>query len=538
MNSDKGLNRTSFWIIVLIVGHIAALIFGLAGLLIAVPNPQLWADSELGVRAYSFGMRYAGGLHILFAAAAMLIISVHTIGARRTIWFFAIACSVSLTAELIGTTTGFPFGDYQYTSGLGYKILDEVPFTIPLSWFYMGLASYLLAIVLTGGGGGWKRSLGSVVLGATLLTVWDLVLDPAMAHQQLEVRFWRWDQTGLYFDMPARNFLGWILTGATFMGLSRLAWGREPELSTRIIRVSFVVYLANMIFAMVISAAVGLWWPVVFTAVLGLIPATIALVTAEGWTDGHSGRSGTSGDDTVRRVSRGVMTMGARLFLAREARLQVDGLNNVPEDGPAILLSRHYHHLLDGCALQVSLPRPMHIVAAVDWTTSGLQRRLLESACRMARWPVVVRSDSSSAEGFSRLERIKYLRTAFRESVEILEEGRLLTVFPEGFPTIDPHGTQWMDGKAFRDFDPGFVSIIRAAQRRSGRQIPVIPVGFSYTESGGRWVIDMRFGAAVFLNHYPDEGAMVASIQLQVEKLSMPVLSAVPNQRKHVSETS
>jgi len=40
-----------------------------------------------------------------------------------------------------GTSTGFPFGDYSYLSGLGYKITGLVPFTIP-SWFYMGFASY------------------------------------------------------------------------------------------------------------------------------------------------------------------------------------------------------------------------------------------------------------------------------------------------------------------------------------------------------------------------------------------------------------
>jgi hypothetical protein len=34
----------------LIAGHVIALAFGLGGLLIAVPNPQLWADSDMGVR--------------------------------------------------------------------------------------------------------------------------------------------------------------------------------------------------------------------------------------------------------------------------------------------------------------------------------------------------------------------------------------------------------------------------------------------------------------------------------------------------------
>ena len=52
---------------------------------------------------------------------------------------------ISLTSELLGTSTGFPFGHYSYLSGLGYKIAGLVPFTIPLSWFYVGCVSYLLA---------------------------------------------------------------------------------------------------------------------------------------------------------------------------------------------------------------------------------------------------------------------------------------------------------------------------------------------------------------------------------------------------------
>ena len=50
--------------------------------------------------------------------------------------------------ELIGTSTGFPFGPYSYTSFLGIKILDHVPYSIPLSWFYMGFTSYILASMI------------------------------------------------------------------------------------------------------------------------------------------------------------------------------------------------------------------------------------------------------------------------------------------------------------------------------------------------------------------------------------------------------
>jgi carotene biosynthesis associated membrane protein len=526
------------WTVVMIIGHIAALIFGLLGLLVAVPNPHLWADSEMGVRVYSWGMQYAGGSHIIFATIAMLLIGFRFLGTRRTLIFFAITCVISLGAELLGTTTGFPFGDYRYTSGLGYQILGEVPFTIPLSWFYMGLASYILALVLVGTGGSWRRTFASVLTGSIILTIWDLVLDPAMAHQELGVRFWIWEQGGIYFDMPAQNFLGWVLTGFVFIGLSRIVWGSDPVLSTGLVRVSFVIYLANLIFAMVISAAVGLWWPVLITIIIGVVPSVLALLTAEGWPNGRKSPGPGESADTVQRVARGVMTIGARLFLWQGAtKVRSDGLSNIPKSGPALLVTRHFHHLYDGCVLQTRLPRQSHTLVAIDWVSSNMQRRLLERACQMARWPIVVRPGSPGEARFDPKERIGILRTAFRESVDLLTAGNLVNIFPEGYPVIDPHSETRSPDDDFLPFDPGFIAIVRAAERRSGLRVPIIPVGLSYEpDSGNRWSIDMRIGAPVYHDTYQDEESLIEDLSARVRALSAPAGSLVFAESKPLTE--
>jgi putative membrane protein len=248
----------------LLVAHAAALVFGLAGMLIALPHPELWASSPLGEQVFAFGMHYAGALHMLLGAAAMLTFGVAALGWRRTAIFFVAACSLSLSAELIGTSTGYPFGNYEYTAGLGAKILGRVPFSIPLSWFYMGLASFLLGGVLSR----W-RPLASTLLGAYLLTAWDLVLDPAMAHPGLVLNFWLWHTAGPYFGMPVQNFVAWAATGALFMGLSRWLWGAAvPPVPPGY---PLVVYGLNLVFAIVLSAAGGVWLPIglAVTAALG-----------------------------------------------------------------------------------------------------------------------------------------------------------------------------------------------------------------------------------------------------------------------------
>jgi putative membrane protein len=264
----------------LLVAHLSALVFGLAGLLIALPHPELWAGDPWAARVFDFGMTYAGSLHIVLGAAAMFVYGMGAIGWRPTAIFFACAAPLSLTSELIGTGTGWPFGNYAYTSFLGYKVLDHVPFSIPLSWFYLGFASYLLADAIAAGRGLRPRAMWAVGLGVWFLTVWDLVLDPAMAHADLGVRFWTWSEVGPYYGMPIKNFVGWSLTGLLFMALARWLWRRDPDPDAVRRRGAswfpFAVYAANSAFAMALSASVDLWVPIVLSALLGLAPATLA----------------------------------------------------------------------------------------------------------------------------------------------------------------------------------------------------------------------------------------------------------------------
>jgi uncharacterized membrane protein len=261
----------------LLAAHATAMVFSLAGMLIALPYPELWSDSEAATAVFSFGMQYAGPLHIFIGAAAMFAFGVAVLGLRRTAIFFAAALSISLGSELLGTRTGLPFGAYEYTSHLGPKVLDRVPIAIPLSWFSLGLTSYLLGVMLLDRlrlRAGWWAA---IAVGVWFLTVWDLVLDPAMAHESLPLKFWVWHRSGPYFGMPIQNFVGWALTGALFMAVSRWLWRTDAD--PRRIPAWYVVamYAINIAFAVALSISVGLWVPVALAFVLGLAPALLAL---------------------------------------------------------------------------------------------------------------------------------------------------------------------------------------------------------------------------------------------------------------------
>jgi putative membrane protein len=264
--------------VALFVAHLGALIFGLVGILIMLPHPELWQDDPRAVRVFTWSMDNAGATHIVLGAAAMFAFGVLAIGWFKTTVFAVVSFTLSLSSELIGTGTGWPFGNYEYTSFLGYKVLDRVPYTIPLSWFYVGFAGYLLGAALVDRFGWGNRGLWSVLLGTWFLTVWDLVLDPAMAHESLLIKFWVWDESGPYFGMPVKNFIGWSMTGLVFMGVSRLIWRSNVDTKSMSMRLPFAIYGVNLLFAMVLSAGVGLWIPVVLSILLGLIPAVMALM--------------------------------------------------------------------------------------------------------------------------------------------------------------------------------------------------------------------------------------------------------------------
>src|SRR5260370_16958519 len=129
--------------------HLVALVCGLGGLLIISPHPELWDTNSLGQIIFPFILRFAGSLHVLFGAATMLLFGLICVGSRKTIIFFAVSTLISLSMELLGTITGFPFGASSATTYPGIKVAGIVPYSILLSWFYMGFTSYLLPSKLT-----------------------------------------------------------------------------------------------------------------------------------------------------------------------------------------------------------------------------------------------------------------------------------------------------------------------------------------------------------------------------------------------------
>ncbi|MDQ3657988.1 MAG: 1-acyl-sn-glycerol-3-phosphate acyltransferase [Chloroflexota bacterium] len=222
-------------------------------------------------------------------------------------------------------------------------------------------------------------------------------------------------------------------------------------------------------------------------------------------------------------VSWRFLRRAGRRSLERHATVTIEGRERVPATGPVLIAARHYHHLYDGCLAVDALDRPVHIVVGLDWIRNPLLRVAMTGLCRIARWPVVIRPEIPGAPKRGRQpveDRRALLRQSARDTVDLLRAGRVVLVFPEGYPNIDPSFTP-KQGDEFLPFHEGFVRYARLAERAGAGEVPIVPLGFHYErpEPEGRWRIVARYGAPVRLTEGSDL-ELVARIEAEVRRLS------------------
>ncbi len=262
----------------LLLAHLFSTVFGLADLLIVLPNLEIIINlPPVGQALFQWSMAGGGAAYIVFGALAVALYGIRTLGIGATLAFLIPSVFISLSSELLGTSIGFPFGDYAYLSGLGYSAGGLVPFTIPLSWFYMGFVCYLLArcglqVNVNSSG---LRHLGAIATEAILLMAWDFVLYRAMSQTQFP--FWAFQEQGSFFGMPYRNLIRWVGTGITFMTVAGMFWGRKTILLSRQqLNLPLIVYLVNFAFGAIITVVsldARFLLPTGLSLLLGVFPA-------------------------------------------------------------------------------------------------------------------------------------------------------------------------------------------------------------------------------------------------------------------------
>ncbi len=147
-----------------------------------------------------------------------------------------------------------------------------------------------------------------------------------------------------------------------------------------------------------------------------------------------------------------------RLFF----RPWVEGLENVPDEGPVILASNHLS-FSDSIFLPLVVPRHITFLAKSDYFTGkGLKGRLTASFFKHIGQVPIDRSGGSASQA------------AIDTGLRVLNEGSLLGIYPEG--------TRSPDGQLYR----GRTGVARMALESGARVIPVAMIDTDKIQPPGR----------------------------------------------------
>lgn len=246
------LYAIAFW------GYVAAIAFSVLGLLLLRLVP-----SALPVFApyYEVLVKTPTWVYMTLMAVLPILVYGPHLGARRMTLFVAWGSLIGAASELIGTTTGFPFGAYTYTSWMGPQIAGHVPYFIPLSWFAMSIVSLDLAQRLTPSR--WRR----ILLATLFMVLWDVSLDPAMGRFA-QTTFWSYPGGGFYYGMPLTNWAGWF--GVSLVIMIGYEWlcGGLPTTDRR----APVLFGLNCLFPILLCLVYGLYGAFVAGTLAAAVP--------------------------------------------------------------------------------------------------------------------------------------------------------------------------------------------------------------------------------------------------------------------------
>jgi putative membrane protein len=177
-----------------------AVSFPVLGAVLLIASAEGWLPAPLSFNPYL----------ILLGTAVMrlpLIVGLLPLLDRRASIGLVGLTGYAYGIEIIGVTTGWPYGEFSYLIELGPMLLGQVPLGLPVFFFPLVLNSYLLVLLLLG-----ETARNTPIrLFGTLAVVMgmDLVLDPGAVG----LGFWQYAVAEGYYGVPYTNFGGWVISG-------------------------------------------------------------------------------------------------------------------------------------------------------------------------------------------------------------------------------------------------------------------------------------------------------------------------------------
>jgi bisanhydrobacterioruberin hydratase len=150
-----------------------------------------------------------------------LLIYTHPKINLQSIFFIVLCFAVGLWVEIIGTSTGILFGQYEYGKSLGPTI-KNVPLMIGINWYIImyccGCTVYIIlqklsakVKELTGSETSSALQVFSIMSDAAMMAVFfDWVMEPAA----IKLGYWQWLGDG---EIPTYNYLSWFMVSSILL---------------------------------------------------------------------------------------------------------------------------------------------------------------------------------------------------------------------------------------------------------------------------------------------------------------------------------
>lgn len=150
------------------------------------------------------------------------------------IWFL-VTYLFTFFSEYVGVTTGLIFGQYEYSSVLGFS-LGEVPLIIGFNWVLVVAGSIFLASMVS------TRNAVRIPLAGALAVVFDYFLEPVA----IGLNYWTWKAVAV----PLQNYIAWFLIASAAAYLySRLVEKKPDPIFGYYFALQLIFFVALQIFA-------------------------------------------------------------------------------------------------------------------------------------------------------------------------------------------------------------------------------------------------------------------------------------------------
>jgi putative membrane protein len=156
--------------------------------------------------------RWTAPLFLLLAGALVLVTSSQPVMLR-----LLLAGLIGMLSEFTGVHLGIPFGEYRYTDALQPVVLG-VPIAMTAAWLVLVAYVRVMLDRFT-----LPRVLDIVIAAAWMTTI-DLIIDPLAAGP---LGYWKWVNVGVYYGIPATNFLGWFIVSLIVFAVIGREWSRN-----------------------------------------------------------------------------------------------------------------------------------------------------------------------------------------------------------------------------------------------------------------------------------------------------------------------